>query len=108
MRLTRRYWLGIAVAAVTIPLGAAGIAGSTYQVSGQQGPHGVLPTGTVPPQIRHHYPASGANLQPPRPNHPAPGPELQPIAAHGGPDTDGKPEHHSDGHDAGTGGAGQP
>jgi hypothetical protein len=97
MRLTRRSWLG-AVIAASVPFGVAGIAGSTHQASGQQGPQHGLTIG-VPTQVRHYYPASGANLQPPRPNHAAPGPELTPIAAKGGPDTDGKPEHHADGHD---------
>ena len=49
MRLTRRFWLATAVAAVSIPLGAATFAGSAHHAAGEGEPHGVLATGTVPP-----------------------------------------------------------
>jgi hypothetical protein len=95
MRLTRRFWLATAVAAVSFPLGAATFAGSAHHAAAEQGEPGHLVTGTVPPQSRQYFSAP-SDLTPPPPRHShEPPKELPPVARGGGPGEDGKPEHHS-------------
>jgi hypothetical protein len=73
-RLTRRYWLATAVAAVILLLGAATFAGSAHHASGQGEPHGTLPTNQIPVQVRPFHGAP-AELTPEaqRHGHAAPG-----------------------------------
>ncbi len=107
MQGTRKRWIVVAVAAavalaVAIPEARLGVAGPA--TSGQSSPHGVLRTDTAVPQVRQFYSAP-SDLTPSaqrRPEREAPK-SLTPIAAHGGPGEDGKPEHHSGGHGPGSG-----
>lgn len=60
MRRNRRFWLAIAVAAITLPLGAAGLAGTAHHAAGQAEPHGSLPTNQIPIQVRPFHGADAA------------------------------------------------
>lgn len=70
MRITRRYWYGLVVAAVTLPLGAASVASHAPRATGAPATPGRLVVGTVPaqalaartpPALRRH----GAHPPPP-------------------------------------------
>lgn len=90
----RLAWLIAGVAALCLLFGAVAVERVPQHAAGQSSPHGILPVGTVPPQIRTAYPPP-SGLQAPTPRRPeseAPK-DLAPIAKHGGPGSDGRPEH---------------
>lgn len=111
MRLPRRNWLVAGIAALLPLLGGLALNRMPQQVAGQSSPHGTLPVGTVPPQVRHAFPPP-RDAQPPTPSRGHDPQNLIPIGKRGGPGEDGKPEHteahgggNGHGADAGTGSA---
>lgn len=101
MPLPRRRWLAAGSAALVLLLGGLAVNRLPQQAAGQSSPHGTLPIGTVPPQIRQAYPPP-SDAQPPTPDHGHDPHDLTPIAKRGGPGSDGKPEHNA-GHGLGAG-----